>query len=135
MDKRFLAFHQKVFDELYNEGIAKLYFLKINNKFIAVIYLFDYNQKYYHYQSGFEPAWGKLSPGTLLFHYCIKHAHEKNIVEFDFLRGDEKYKTNWTKNKRFIAKLNIYNNIARGLFLGFIEKNRNKIIRNLSLSH
>lgn len=135
LDKRFLTFHQKVFNELYKEGIAKLYFLKLDSKFIAGIYLFDYKQKYYYYQSGFDPAWSKLSPGTLLFHYCIKNAHKKNIVEFDFLRGNEKYKNNWTKNKRFIAKLNIYNNTAKGLFLSFIETNKNRIIRNLSLNH
>ena len=118
-DERFLRFHRNIIKELCKDGVIMFYFLKVKNELIAGIYLFHYDNKYYYYQSGFNPAWKSFSPGTLLFHYCIKDAHKKQIREFDFLRGAEEYKKFWTNAKRINKTVNIYNNSIKGLIAYF----------------
>jgi CelD/BcsL family acetyltransferase involved in cellulose biosynthesis len=118
-DERFLRFHRNILKELCKHGIIIFYFLKVKDELIAGIYLFHYDNKYYYYQSGFNPAWKNYSPGTLLFHHCIKDAHKKQIREFDFLRGEEEYKKLWTNAKRVNETVDIYNNSITGLICCF----------------
>ena len=121
-DERFLTFHQNIIRELYKDGIIIFYFLKVKDELIAGLYLFHYDNKYYYYQSGFNPAWKTYSPGTLLFHHCIEDAYKKQIQQFDFLRGDEEYKNLWTKAKKVNETLTIYNNSMKG-FICFFNDN------------
>lgn len=119
----FLEFHKLVLEEFYSKGMAKLCFLKTEEKILAGIYLLFYDGKYHFYQSGFDPDWAWLSPGTLLFHYCIKDAHEKGAKEFDFLRGDEDYKSYWTKEQRRSLAVSVYNGKMRSSLLRGMECN------------
>ena len=121
LEDDFLIFHKTVIHELLGKKKMKLYFLRKEGKYIAGIYILIHESKYYYYQSGFDPAYEKDSPGTLLFHYCIKAVHEKGAKEFDFLRGDEHYKSNWTEHKRTNVKFIIYNNAINGLLRAYID--------------
>jgi CelD/BcsL family acetyltransferase involved in cellulose biosynthesis len=125
-NKNFMSFHEIIINELHKKGMAKLYFVKNDNEFIAGIYLLFYNNKIHYYQSGFEPAWGKYSLGTLLFHHCIKAAFDNGVDEFDFLQGDEAYKYDWTKRKRTNVKISIYNTTFKGRLLHLIDSGKNK---------
>jgi CelD/BcsL family acetyltransferase involved in cellulose biosynthesis len=122
LDADFLTFHQNVINSLYKMGMANLYFLEAGGELIAGIYILLYDGKYYYYQSGFDPDWQKLSPGTLLFHHCIKIAFINGAKEFDFLQGDEAYKSDWTKEKKINVKATIYNRKAKGRLLCIIDE-------------
>ena len=121
-DKNFLSFHQNIIKELHEKGMSKLLFLKADGHFIAGMYLFHYNNKYLYYQSGFDPAWSSFSPGTLLFHFCIKTGHERGVEEFDFLQGAEEYKSSWTKSRRHNAEISVWNNTPGGILSRFVKK-------------
>lgn len=133
LDKKFLTFHKKIIDELLDKEMVKFYFLKIGTQYIAGIYILVYDCKYYYYQSGFDPAWKKISPGTLLFHYSIKTAHEEGAKEFDFLQGDEAYKSSWTKAKRINASIEVYNDNFKGFFLYLVKYSKDASKRIISL--
>ncbi len=122
----FVRFHKSVLLDLHKKGMAKLLFLKINNRLIAGIYLLIYDNKYYYYQSGYDPAWRLLSPGTLLFDYSIKTAYENGCKEFDFLRGAEKYKYDWTKTVHEQVNLRIYRNTRKGMALLALHRMKKK---------
>ena len=47
------------------------------------------------YQSGICSKRMELEPGHLLFVHQFKHAIESGCAEFDFLRGDDRYKRAW----------------------------------------
>jgi CelD/BcsL family acetyltransferase involved in cellulose biosynthesis len=115
-DPDFLNFHKKIM-KAFDEGVVNLCFMKADDKFVAVIYYFHYDRKYYYYQSGLDPEWKDFSPGTLLFYHCIKTAYQKGCVEFDFMRGGEEYKSSWTGTNRYNSRARIYNNTAGGLVL------------------
>ncbi len=47
------------------------------------------------YQSGFDPDFEHREPGHLINTYTLQYAMENGISQFDFLRGDEQYKSGW----------------------------------------
>jgi hypothetical protein len=117
----FLDFQKRAIKELYNKGMAKLYFLKVAEKLIAGIYILTHKNKFYFYQSGFDPAWSQLSPGTLLFNHVIKESHSKKAVEFDLLQGEEEYKSHWAKKRRINIEVKIYNSNVKGRLLKYFD--------------
>lgn len=89
--------HLKFFSEFIpaagKTGWLKLYFLKIGNIRAAAMLVFDYNNQYLLYNSGFDPSQFKqLSTGNVLTAHTIKMAIEEKKSVYDFLRGDEEYK-------------------------------------------
>lgn len=44
------------------------------------------------YNSGFDPQFRELAPGFVLLSYCIEWACTQRIPEYNFLRGNERYK-------------------------------------------
>lgn len=112
----FFNFHKKIM-KAFDRGVVNLCFMKADDKFVAVMYFFQYNRKYYYYQSGLDPEWKDFSPGTLLFYHCIKTAYQKGYAEFDFMRGGEEYKSSWTGTNRYNSRARIYNNTAGGFVL------------------
>lgn len=121
-DKQFFQFHNNLIKSVFDKGWIRLCFLKVKDKFIACLYIFKYNQKYYYYQSGFDSEWAKLSPGFLLFSYCIENAILEGIKEFDFLRGREEFKYRWAKDRRINLQIDIYRKNLRNKILCLNEK-------------
>jgi CelD/BcsL family acetyltransferase involved in cellulose biosynthesis len=54
---------------------------------------FDYNDTIYLYNSGFEKDYISLSVGLLSKALCIKDNIESGKKKFDFLKGNEVYKS------------------------------------------
>lgn len=52
------------------------------------------------YQSGFDPQYRNLEPGHLTFTWALQSAIREGLAWYDFLRGDEMYKSRW-KATRF----------------------------------
>jgi CelD/BcsL family acetyltransferase involved in cellulose biosynthesis len=74
-------------------GWLKLFFLKIGEVRAAAMLVFDYNNQYLLYNSGFDPNQFKnLSTGNVLTAYTIQKSIEENKSVYDFLRGNEEYK-------------------------------------------
>lgn len=71
----------------------RLFFLKIENEACATMLIFDYNNHYNLYNSGYNPEkYRELSTGQVLTSYTIQDAIEKGKSRYDFLRGTEEYK-------------------------------------------
>ncbi len=119
---RFARFHRNLLNSVFDKGWVRLCFLKIENELIACLYIFKYGEKYFYYQSGFDPKWEKISPGFVLFSYCIENAILEGASEFDFLRGQETYKLNWTNNKRTSQQINLYKKDLKSRVSYFSDK-------------
>ncbi len=79
-------------DVLADIGILKIGVLELDDKPIAEIMYFDYNNCIYLYNSGYDPQYVSLSVGLLSKVYAIKDSIEKGKKKFDFLKGAEVYK-------------------------------------------
>lgn len=73
-------------------GWAYLYFAEGNNKKLASLISFVYNDELLLYNSGFDPEYRSLAPGFVLAANTIKEAIDMKLKRYDFLRGAERYK-------------------------------------------
>lgn len=71
---------------------ANICSLRINDKITASLLTFDFEDKIYAYNSGYDPAYDFYSVGLLLHAFKIKDAIKKGKKLYDFLRGGERYK-------------------------------------------
>jgi len=94
--KAFLRFHETIAKRFLENNWLRLYFLSISGKPIASLYGFQEGDKFYYYQSGFDPAWRVYGVGTILINYTIKEAIRNKLKEYDFLRGEADYKFDFT---------------------------------------
>jgi CelD/BcsL family acetyltransferase involved in cellulose biosynthesis len=61
----------------------------------------------FYYQTGMNPALAEMSPGWLLQVASIKRAIDEGLSYFDFLRGDEAYKTSWGAEPRQLVQYRV----------------------------
>jgi CelD/BcsL family acetyltransferase involved in cellulose biosynthesis len=73
-------------------GLLRLGVLELDNKPVAEVMCFDYNNCIYLYNSGYDPQYVSLSAGLLSKVYAIKDSIENGKQRFDFLKGAETYK-------------------------------------------
>jgi len=92
MNKGMGVFFQDIANILSPENWLKLSFLHMDRTCMASSMCFDYQNKVYLYNSGYDPEYSYLSPGIVLVAHLIREAIESGRSEFDFLRGKESYK-------------------------------------------
>jgi CelD/BcsL family acetyltransferase involved in cellulose biosynthesis len=73
-------------------GWLRLDLLEIGERAIAATFGFQVENRFYLYNSAFEPDASRLSPGFVLVAELVKRAIGEGIELFDFLRGPERYK-------------------------------------------
>lgn len=99
------------------KGWFKLFFLVVNKIPIAAKYVLEYNKKIYGCLSGFDTRYHSYGPGNLLLAKIIENAIERKFIEYDFMKGNELYKSKWTKNFRRNMNIECINNKFRSHFL------------------
>jgi CelD/BcsL family acetyltransferase involved in cellulose biosynthesis len=101
------AFHLALAQRLGSKGELVFAFLRLGSQRIAARYGFLYGRTYYAYQSGFDRRYEQHSPGTVLLSCLIRHLIDAGFEEFNFLRGDQPHKYQWTtldrRTQRFQA--------------------------------
>ncbi|MBU4317981.1 MAG: GNAT family N-acetyltransferase [Proteobacteria bacterium] len=75
------------------KDILKMGVLLLDAKVAAVILFFDYNNAYYLYNNGYDTEFSPLSIGVLSKVLAIQHAIGEKKKTFDFLKGEEVYKS------------------------------------------
>jgi len=91
----------------FRAGWLQLAFLEVNDKKAAGYLNFDYGNKIWVYNSGLDFDYGDLSPGWVLLGYLLQWANEHGREEFDFMRGDEKYKFKFGGVERDVMRVRV----------------------------
>lgn len=89
------------------QGWLQLALLEVGDDLACGYLNFDFRDRLWIYNSGFNPDYLQLSPGWVLMGYLIQWATETSRVEVDFLRGDEEYKYRLGGIDRHIERLQI----------------------------
>lgn len=108
-NQQIFRFHSALLDRIIRNDWAWMRYIRNDEKVIAASYCFVYGNRVYAYQMGIDPEWEHYSTGTLIIYEMIKEAFSSGHTEFDFLRGGEEYKANWTQTKRLLFDINVYN--------------------------
>jgi CelD/BcsL family acetyltransferase involved in cellulose biosynthesis len=111
----FRTFHLDLAEVLNKKGWLALHFLTLNDEPSAVVYSFDYNQKKYGYQAGFNPEFGSYGVASLLKMHVVEYCIKKGLREYDLTRDFEPYKADWATAAR-------KNLVARMVYKGFFAR-------------
>jgi CelD/BcsL family acetyltransferase involved in cellulose biosynthesis len=94
-DEQVKAFHRESAPKLTAKGILRLYRLRLKERTIAVLYALLSRSTVFCYLQGFDPEFAFVSPGTQLMFFAMEDAVQLGMRKFDFLRGEEAYKSHW----------------------------------------
>lgn len=76
----------------FERGCLQLAFLEVDGRKAAGYISFDYLNRLWVYNSGFDRSLQELSPGWVMLGNLLRWANENQRREFDFMRGNEEYK-------------------------------------------
>lgn len=107
IDPAIEQFHSESALALARRGWARLYLLHADSAPRAALYGFERGGRFLFYQSGADPNWRKRSVGTVVLCAALEDAFDRGLNEFDFLRGDERYKSLYTSLSRPLATLRV----------------------------
>ncbi|MCJ7569303.1 MAG: GNAT family N-acetyltransferase [Anaerolineales bacterium] len=102
-----LEFFRRLALTAHERGWLQLAFLEVGGEPVFGYLNFDYEDKIWVYNSGFNPSHYELSPGWVLMAHLIHWAIDQGFTEVDFLRGDESYKYRLGGVDRHIVRLTI----------------------------
>jgi CelD/BcsL family acetyltransferase involved in cellulose biosynthesis len=102
------AFHDEVTRRGIDRGWMRLYILRLDGVAAAVMYGFAYNRRFYFYQHGFDEQFQQHSAGLALMALTIRAAIDEGLQEFDFLWGEEAYKSLWSHDARQLRRIQLF---------------------------
>lgn len=91
----------------FQAGWLQLAFMEVGGAKAAGYLNFDYGNRIWVYNSGLDFEYGDLSPGWVLLGYLLEWANEHGRKEFDFMRGDERYKYKFGGVKRDVMRVRV----------------------------
>src|SRR5262245_20657666 len=86
--------------ELARAGMTRFEEIWLEGECRASLFGFESGDCYYFFLSGFDQTWSKYSLGFTLLWLSIIEASRRGLKMYDFLRGDENYKFDWSDNPR-----------------------------------
>lgn len=97
---RLQAFHRRLLLPTALRGWVRIYLLCVGGKTVSALYGFAVRRRFFHYQAGMDPAWAQNGVGALCIQGVMEDCIDKGDREYDFLRGNEEYKSYWTRISR-----------------------------------
>jgi CelD/BcsL family acetyltransferase involved in cellulose biosynthesis len=86
-------FFRRLAADLFLFGLARLDVLEVADEPVACTFSYDFRGTFALYNSSFRPDLARHAPGMVLVGCLIEQSIEAGKKRFDFLRGDERYKT------------------------------------------
>lgn len=85
-------FFRRLIVAAHAEGTLRLVFQSVAGQRAAVVLSFRYGDRYYAYNSGYDPAYREYAVGVVGMGRAIQAAIADGAAIFDLLQGDESYK-------------------------------------------
>jgi CelD/BcsL family acetyltransferase involved in cellulose biosynthesis len=108
------AFHLDIAQRMAERDRLVLNLAWLDDRPAAAFYGFKFGSDYSYYLGGFDPACAKFSVSTILIFELLKEATDAGFKVFDFLRGQEAYKSRWGAQGRRLFRLIVSRRSARG---------------------
>ncbi len=120
-DPRVERLHRGFANAVARRGELWLTTLDVDGHPAAAWYGFARRDTVCFYQSGRDPHWERDSVGLVLMAQMIRRAIERGYRRFDFLRGDEAYKKDWTAAHQVTSELVAFRPTWRGQWLRALD--------------
>src|SRR5262249_52083964 len=116
------AFHRDATQLLAERHQIRFYTLRVSGKAVASVYGLRHRDRFWYFQSGYDPAWRDKSVGLVLVGETFRDALAEGCREYDFLHGTESYKADWVSKQRRTVSVRVYRKGGRGAWLSRQEK-------------
>ena len=100
-------FHEDVSTLFHDQGVLRLFRIRVDGKTIAALYCFQFGDGLYYFQAGSDPKWEDHSVGLVVIGHAIRYGFEHRLAMFDFMRGAEPYKFRWTDTTRKLVVIRV----------------------------
>ncbi|NIO19163.1 MAG: GNAT family N-acetyltransferase, partial [Candidatus Aenigmarchaeota archaeon] len=107
-----------------DNGWLRFWVMESGTELMSYIIGFVYNNIFYYWLLGYAPTFSVCSPGRLLLVHVLRCCFNEKIVEFDFMRGEEKYKQHWATGVRYNMKVEIYHYHWRSWFANLLSQGK-----------
>jgi CelD/BcsL family acetyltransferase involved in cellulose biosynthesis len=87
---------QALFDTLGPRGWLYIALMELGERPLAWRFGFRCGKKLWGYLTAYDHSFAHLSPGTMLIPAVVDYGLSRGCNEYDFLRGEESYKTRWS---------------------------------------
>jgi CelD/BcsL family acetyltransferase involved in cellulose biosynthesis len=118
------AFFADAFERFRNQGLLQVWTLHVGDDVGALVVGFKKDGVFYWWNITHNPIYGSGSPGTVLMARVIQACFEdKDIREFDMMRGDTPYKLKWANKSRDLLDIRVRNHATiRSAILNGLRK-------------
>ena len=99
------AFQREVARRMLEAGRLRLWRLDVGTDTIAVIECFRHGDTVAFYTTGYDRQWSRYGPGRRIMFRAVLAAADEDALRFDFLRGDEEYKSTWGAVSRYDLRI------------------------------
>jgi CelD/BcsL family acetyltransferase involved in cellulose biosynthesis len=123
------AFHQDLAQRMAKRDRLVLSLIWLEGRPAAAFYGFKFNGDCSYYLGGFDPDCSKFSVSTILIFDLLKEATEAGVQLFDFLRGQEPYKSRWGAERRPLYRLIASRRTVRGRLGARLASAENTIVQ------
>jgi len=97
----------------------EVWMARIDGAPIAFLFNFTTPERTCYYQGAYDQNFQGYSPGSILHYYAIERTWRQDRREYDFMMGDEAWKTRWTNEVRTLRQLALFRKTLRG-FVAFM---------------
>ena len=103
-----MAFHRAIVTELAEKDLVRFDEIWVEGACRASVYGLERGKTFYYYNAGYDLDWANKSVGLVLIGVSIRAAIARGNTLYDFLRGEETYKFDWSNSqeKLITVKLN-----------------------------
>ncbi len=126
---------QSLFDDLGPRGWLYVALLELGDHPIAFQFGFRCGGKLWDYTKAYDRSFSRFAPGTLLLPALLDYGFERGYCEYDFLRGEEAYKTIWSTGCHRRIRLLIWNQRRLSRIRKFVYYDVKKVIYRLLRKH
>lgn len=88
-------FYQEMSHLFLSRGWLRFYSLKVDGRYVAYQFCFEYNNTIFLLQEGYDPQMDELGIGNILRAYVFRDCIERNVKVYDFLEGVTPHKLSW----------------------------------------
>ena len=106
---RFPDLFQSLIDTLGPRGWVYVAILERETQAIAFQFGFRCGDRIWDYTKAYDRSFSRLAPGTLMLPALLDYAYTKGFREYDFLRGEEPYKMEWSDGCHRQFRLLVWN--------------------------
>jgi len=126
----YLQFHREVMRRFLKRGWLRLFALQLGDQAIAMRYCFRFRHEVFAFQSGFDPAYDRLSPGSVLMSHVVEHSIREGARVVDMLKGEYPHKKSWSTEQRTTTSLRVYRPTLSGLLWMLRERELPALVRS-----